>query len=104
MPRFMRATARSGWSASAFSRCASAGVARRRDALISRIMRAYFIERARRQFAARDLAGALDSCRHAVGGEPSSAEAWFLKATVEMALGQRDEAAASAARAAELAP
>ena len=66
-------------------------------------MSAYYIERARRQFAARDLAAALDSCRLAVEGEASNADAWFLKATLEMALGRRDEAVASASRATELA-
>jgi len=56
-------------------------------------MTAYYIERARRQFAARDLAGALESCRLAVQEETASADAWFLKATLEMALGERDAAA-----------
>ncbi|MBC8021527.1 MAG: hypothetical protein H7Y14_00290, partial [Burkholderiales bacterium] len=67
-------------------------------------MSAYFIERARRQFAARDLPAALESCERAVEAEEASAEAWFLKATLEMALGRADVASASALRATGLAP
>jgi tetratricopeptide (TPR) repeat protein len=67
-------------------------------------MARYFIERARRQFAARDLPAALESCARAVAEDASSAEAWFLKGTLEMALGQSVQAVASAARATQAAP
>jgi hypothetical protein len=53
----------------------------------SSIMTAYYIQRASREFAARDLPAALESCRRAVEDPQAGADAWFLLATLHMAMG-----------------
>src|SRR5207247_5358116 len=64
----------------------------------------FFIQQARRLFAARDAAAALEACRRAIDAAPEDAEAWHLKGTVELALGKPVEACASARRAIEIHP
>ena len=59
-------------------------------------MSAFFVEQARRLLAARDLPGALEACRRAVATPPGEPEAWFIKGSVELALGRAPEALASA--------
>jgi predicted O-linked N-acetylglucosamine transferase (SPINDLY family) len=64
----------------------------------------FFVEQARRMLAARDLEGALEACRRAVAATATDAEAWFMKGTVELALGRPSEAVASAREAVRVAP
>lgn len=67
-------------------------------------MSGFFVEQARRMLAARDLPAALEACRRAVAAAADDAEAWFMKGTVELALGRSPEAVASAREAVRVAP
>ena len=67
-------------------------------------MSAFFIEQARRLLAARDLPGALEACGRAVADPAVNPEAWFLKGTVELALGRAADAVASARAAVKAVP